>query len=203
VGGHARIVTSVAAESNLDILGLIDKDGDSIGEKIGDYEVVDVIDNLNTWLKRGVQKILLAVGNNRERKELFLDLKTKEIEFPTLIHETAVISRGCKIGAGSLVGPGVIIGANVNIGVATIINSGSLIEHESNLGDFASVAPGCNIAGRVKIGKTSFIGIGTTISDNISIGENCIIGAGSVVIKNVPCESIAYGVPAKKQLKNI
>ena len=202
-GGHARIVASVAGDTDLDILGVIDKDNNSIGEKVGDYEIVDTIDNLNSWLKKGVRKILIAIGNNQERKELFFNLKTSKIEFPTLIHKTAVINRSCKIGEGSLICPGVIIGAEVNIGISTIINSGSIVEHESEIGDFSSIAPGCNLAGRVKIGKKSFIGIGATISNNLSIGENCVVGAGSVVIKNVSSESTVYGVPAKEQLKNI
>jgi len=31
----------------------------------------------------------------------------------------------------------------------------------------------------------------------ITIGENSLIGAGSVVTKDIPSNSIAYGIPAK------
>lgn len=31
----------------------------------------------------------------------------------------------------------------------------------------------------------------------VTIGNNCIIGAGAVVTKDVPCNSVVAGVPAK------
>ena len=36
----------------------------------------------------------------------------------------------------------------------------------------------------------------------ITIGENVIIGAGSLVNKNIPADTIAYGVPAKIKREN-
>jgi acetyltransferase-like isoleucine patch superfamily enzyme len=39
--------------------------------------------------------------------------------------------------------------------------------------------------------------INATILSGITIGENSLIGAGSVITKNIPSNSIAYGVPAK------
>ena len=45
--------------------------------------------------------------------------------------------------------------------------------------------------------KNSMIGIGANIIQNVTIGENCIIGAGSVVLRDIPNNSIVFGVPAK------
>ena len=43
------------------------------------------------------------------------------------------------------------------------------------------------------------IGIGASIRENIKIGNRVIIGAGSVVVKDIPDDSLVYGVPAKNQ----
>ena len=47
------------------------------------------------------------------------------------------------------------------------------------------------------VNDNSVIGIGASIRDNISIGKNCIIGGGAFVCKDIPDNSVAYGVPAK------
>lgn len=52
-------------------------------------------------------------------------------------------------------------------------------------------------AGKIKIGDNVFIGVNTTILKGVSIGSNVIIGAGSLVNKDIPCNSIAVGNPAR------
>ena len=49
----------------------------------------------------------------------------------------------------------------------------------------------------VKIGKNVWIGANVTILPGVSIGDNSIIGAASVVTKDVPANTLAYGVPCK------
>ena len=50
----------------------------------------------------------------------------------------------------------------------------------------------------VKIGNHVFVGAGTIILPGVTIGDNVVIGAGSVVTKDIPEDSLAVGVPAKK-----
>lgn len=54
----------------------------------------------------------------------------------------------------------------------------------------------------ITIGKNVWIGGGAIILPGVTIGDNAVIGAGSVVTKNIPENTLAYGVPAKvmKQL---
>ncbi|MEJ1339119.1 MAG: serine acetyltransferase [Candidatus Sedimenticola sp. (ex Thyasira tokunagai)] len=46
------------------------------------------------------------------------------------------------------------------------------------------------------IGNNVDIGAGAKLLGNISIGDNVLIGANAVVIRDVPSNSIAFGVPA-------
>lgn len=72
------------------------------------------------------------------------------------------------------------IGANVNIGAGTIT---------------------CNYDGAKKspthIGDNAFIGSDTMLVAPVSIGQNARTGAGAVVTKDVPDDTLAYGVPAR------
>jgi acetyltransferase-like isoleucine patch superfamily enzyme len=89
------------------------------------------------------------------------------------------------------------IGDNVTIGGNTVIYDT----------DFHSLDPQQRLSksedkrnakwGKVTIGNQVFIGAHTTILKGVTIGENAIIGACSVVTKDIPCNEIWGGNPAK------
>jgi acetyltransferase-like isoleucine patch superfamily enzyme len=51
-------------------------------------------------------------------------------------------------------------------------------------------------SGIIKIGKNVWLGSNVIVLPNVTIGNNVVVGAGSVVTKNIPSNSIAFGVPA-------
>ena len=51
---------------------------------------------------------------------------------------------------------------------------------------------------RVKIGNNVYVGAGAKIMMGVTIGDNCIIGAGAIVTKDIPDNSVAVGIPAKR-----
>ena len=53
-------------------------------------------------------------------------------------------------------------------------------------------------SGKVKIGNNVAFGIDCTVLKGVTVGDNCFIAAGSVVTNDIPCNTIAGGVPAKK-----
>lgn len=52
-------------------------------------------------------------------------------------------------------------------------------------------------SGKVKVGNNVYFGCNVTILKNVSIGNNCVIGTGAVVTRDIPSDSVAFGVPAK------
>lgn len=52
--------------------------------------------------------------------------------------------------------------------------------------------------GRIEIGEETFVGARSVIMPGVKIGRNCVIGAGSVVTKDVPDETVAVGIPARR-----
>jgi bifunctional UDP-N-acetylglucosamine pyrophosphorylase/glucosamine-1-phosphate N-acetyltransferase len=77
-------------------------------------------------------------------------------------------------------------GASVNIGAGTIT---------------------CNYDGLKKnptnIGNNAFIGSDTMLVAPVNIGENSKTGAGAVITRDVPDNSLAYGVPARVKKPDI
>lgn len=49
----------------------------------------------------------------------------------------------------------------------------------------------------IHVGRNVWIGSGAQIMPGITIGDNFVIGAGSVVTKDIPANSVAYGVPCR------
>ena len=75
---------------------------------------------------------------------------------------------------------------------------------DAQVGAGANIAAGtvtCNFDGerkhRTVIGDGAFIGSGTMLVAPIEIGQGAKIGAGSVVTRDVPDNTLAYGVPAR------
>jgi len=98
------------------------------------------------------------------------------------------------------------LGEYVDIGAFTYINAahGVIIEDEVQIGSHCSVYTEStidNTKGSIKIGKNARIGTHSTIMPGVEIGENAIIGAHSFVKDNVPADTTAFGVPAKRDLE--
>jgi bifunctional UDP-N-acetylglucosamine pyrophosphorylase/glucosamine-1-phosphate N-acetyltransferase len=93
--------------------------------------------------------------------------------------KNAYLGPGTKMGHFSYLGD-ITTGENVNIGAGTIT---------------------CNYDGvkkhRTTVGNNAFIGSDTMLVAPVNIGENAKTGAGSVVTRDVPDDSLAYGVPAR------
>lgn len=50
----------------------------------------------------------------------------------------------------------------------------------------------------IRVGKNVWVGSNSTILQGVTIGDNAIVAAGSVVTKDIPANTIAGGVPAKR-----
>ena len=98
--------------------------------------------------------------------------------------KNAYLGPGTKMGHFSYLGD-ISTGENVNIGAGTITcKYDGVKKHQTTVGDNA------------------FIGSDTMLVAPVNIGENARTGAGSVVTRDVPDNSLAYGVPARLKKPN-
>ncbi len=94
------------------------------------------------------------------------------------------LGRGVAMGHFSYIGDA-DIGSETNIGAGTIT---------------------CNYDGKQKhktiVGKNTFIGSDTLLVAPVELGDNAHTGAGSVVTRDVPANTLVYGVPAKSPTRS-
>jgi len=193
-GGHAISLANVAISAGYEIECFVDKHPkvpSLVGIKvISDLAEINCLDDFDFGI---------AVGDNATRELIYNKLKVKyaNLNYPTLIHKSAIISSFSNIQMGTVIMPGAVVGPNSNIGKFCLINTQSSIDHDCLMGDFSSLAPATTTGGAVNIGTRSAISIGSTIKHGVKIGGDCVVGANSYVNKDLPSNTIAYGSPAK------
>lgn len=94
------------------------------------------------------------------------------------------------------------LGKHTDIGAFTYINAknGVVIDDHVQIGSHCSVYSVSTIdnkKGKVILKKNCKIGSHSAIMPGVTIGENSIVGAFSFVNRNIPKNTIAYGIPVK------
>ncbi|PMK00928.1 hypothetical protein BCU09_16855 [Vibrio cyclitrophicus] len=141
---------------------------------------------------------IIAVGGASNRKvvsEKALKLGLKEVGL--ISGEAEIGNIDNKISASAIILSGSKITISVSIGKSTLINKNVMISHDVKVGNYVDIAPNVTLLGGVIIGNSCDIGSSATILPGVKVGDNCRIGAGSVVTRDIPDNSVAYGVPAK------
>ena len=137
-------------------------------------------------------------------KAKFDDYDAADAEWPD-IHPSAVVHESASIGEGCRVGPGSVIGANVLLGNYSIVRANCVIEHNVVIGEHCVINSLVNIGYDCKIGSRVIIKSGTiiggegfgfaqdpngkhqriphtgfvVIEDDVSIGTNCCVDRGT------------------------
>ena len=124
-----------------------------------------------------------------------------------------------EIGDNTIIGTGAYIGRGVKIGKNCKIGNGAQIFEGVTIGDGVFVGPNVCFTndkypsairedGKLKgiydweltetqVMQGASIGAGSVIVCGVTVGERSLVGAGSVVTKNVSCDSIVVGNPAR------
>lgn len=94
------------------------------------------------------------------------------------------------------------LGKRTDIGAFTYINAkyGVVIEDGAQVGSHCSIYSVSTIdekQGRVQLKRNCKIGSHSVVMPGVTIGENAVVGACSFVTRDVPKNSVAFGIPAK------
>lgn len=194
-GGHASSVLQVALDLGFNILGVYDPFATA-----SHLHSIPIRTDLESLGLSGNTNIFVAIGDNYSRclvvkKEIAS--KSSEVQFPTLIHPSAVVASTATIGSGVVLFQGVVVSAFCRIGDFCFLNTQSSLDHESIMDPFSSLAPGVHIGGRCHVGSRSAVCIGATVAHGLSVGSDTIIGAQSNQLISAKPNSLYYGNPSR------
>lgn len=209
-GQHSRVVLYNLKEQGIyEPICLIDANKNLWNKKIGGVYVAPGFTNLDQEYlhdlkdKYGTNKFFICIGSMKVRKKFYDFFVNNGWEAVNIFHPDAVISRTAEIGKGVLIECGCLITPSPLIGNNVVVNTGSQVNHDNIVEDHVYIASGVILSGGVKIGENTLIDDGVIITLGREVGKNCIIGAGAVVTKNIPDNSVAYGVPCQVVRDNI
>ncbi|MBT2293612.1 acetyltransferase [Paenibacillus albidus] len=195
-GGHAREVSWLCEELEVQVVGFLDERPEMKGQSVDGVPVLGTLADIEV-LKHEVELLCAGVGDPALKKRFAYDtIRSGFRVAPPLIHPQVRLSRRNVIGAGSMIFEGAILSGNIRIGDHVIINRSVSISHDAIIGNYVTLAPGVNLAGNVTIDDGAYIGIGASVREKRHIGCWSMIGGGAFVKEDIPDFTMAAGVPA-------
>lgn len=197
-GGHALQVLEWlehAIENGLQLqpVGFLDSDASRWGMELGGLRVLGD----ESWLDSHPRtSCIIAIGNPHSKARVADTLRRKNINRPTLVHPSALVSKYASIGEGCIICPNAVVGRSARLGSHVTVNIGALVAHDAIVSDYCHIAPSAQIAGAAHIGELTEIGANASVIQKIRIGKHCVIGAGATVIRDIDDFSVAVGTPA-------
>lgn len=200
--GQAKVVRPIIEYYGSKVVAVFD-DTPSLPPPFSDVPLYFGWIGFQRWLSSQINieniGFCITIGNPHGRVRLMLhDQLCNEGLIPaTIIHPTAWVAENTTIAKGSQIMAGVNIQPEVKIGMQCIINTKVSIDHECILEDGIEISPGATLCGNIYVETNAWICAGATILPRIKIGHDSIAGAGSLVTKDVPNNTLVYGIPAR------
>ena len=137
-------------------------------------------------------------GLNLNRKNKFLEVRSKGYHMPSFVSPDAYVLSEHKIGQNCMILENNVIQPFARIGNNVTLWSGNHVGHHSIINDHAFISSHVVISGGVEIGEQCFIGVNSTIRDHIHVGRRCIIGAGSLLLEDAAPDGVYLGIKSQR-----
>jgi sugar O-acyltransferase (sialic acid O-acetyltransferase NeuD family) len=157
-----------------------------------------IIGDPETHIFEERDRVVVAIGDPKQRKKFVDILKRRGAKFTTIIHPSAIIGLQNSWGEGCIFCPGSVVTTNVKIGEHVIFNIHSGAGHDAEIGSFCTLSGHVDITGHVRLGEGVFLGSHASVMPSAEVGDYAVIGAGSVVLRKVAAYTTVFGVPAKE-----
>jgi sugar O-acyltransferase (sialic acid O-acetyltransferase NeuD family) len=199
-GDHGRVMAEATRAAGHAVMGFVDpteRTAGSAGEVDG-FPVLGLLGDPQLLTRFGADTtFVVALGSNQRRREAFDECRRLGWQPATIVHPTAILLGGSRIGVGSQVCAAAVIGVAAQIGVDVIVNTAASVDHDGRVGDHAFIGPGAHLAGRVTVEEGAHVGIGAIVREGCTIGAWSYVAAGAVVVSDVPCRTRVAGIPAR------
>lgn len=161
-----------------------------------DYDP-QVVGRASEWIPEENHLFACGIGRIDVKESVCRRLLEKGANFLTVVHPTALIGRGVKLGEGAVICPRVTLTWDIEVGEMAMINCHTTVGHDAYIGAWSTISANCDLTGCTRVGESVFMGSGARVIPGKSIGDGSIIGAGSVVIRTVEEQGRVFGNPAR------
>jgi sugar O-acyltransferase (sialic acid O-acetyltransferase NeuD family) len=198
-GGHAQVVADILRSQGLAgericFVGYLDDRAAALRASLG----ADVLGTLADCAFTDHEALIVAIGCNTVRQQLFEQAAELGERFAIAKHPATTVASNVRLGPGTMVCAGVVLNTMAVVGANTIINTAASVDHHCHIGSHVHIAPGAHLGGEVNVGEGALIGIGALVLPGKTVGAWAVVGAGAVVISDVPPGATVVGVPARQ-----
>lgn len=198
-GGMGRTLYSNALESvgygeKFVVKGFID---DNLNALDGFENYPPIVDTIRDYQPQEGDVFVSSIGG-AARRPCMEEIIRRGGEFLQLVHNTARIYTGAKMGKGNFIGAYTVIGNDATVGDYNMIQSYTIIGHDVKMGNWNRIDTHVTCVGGVVIEDEVNIHTSAVISHKVVVETGAHVGALSFVIRKVKAGTTVMGNPAKK-----
>ncbi len=166
-GGFGRVVSELARQSY--DCAFVD-DGTPVGTPVCGIPVVGTVADLPE-LRRNYARLVVVIGNNEFRAQLYRRAAALGYEFPNLIAPSAYISPYASLGWGCVVLNNALVQNGAAVGNGVLINPGVEIHQDGTVGDFCLIYTNSVVRTGAAVGRCARIGSNVTVCNNVAVPD--------------------------------
>ncbi|GKS77951.1 NeuD/PglB/VioB family sugar acetyltransferase [Acidovorax sp. SUPP950] len=160
---------------------------------------IGIVGDPLTYVPEDGDVFMAALGDPMARHKYTEVLRSvHDVDFATVVHPQAHVTRHARLGRGCIIGPRVGISVDVQLGDFVCVQEYTVIGHDVRIGDWCQINSHCSIGGGAKIGNFVSIHPNCVITSGTVIGDHVKVGAGSVVYGRIPPNITIMGNPARR-----
>ena len=197
-GGFGREALGYVEDDNplFKVKGFLDSRADALNAT---PRSVGIVGDPLTYQPQQDDVFMAALGDPQLRFKYTAALRdVHNVDFATVVHPRAYISRHTSLRRGCIIAPQVGISVDCQIGEFTCIQEYTVIGHDAQIGNWCQINSHCTIAGGARIGHFVTIHPNSVITSGALIGDGAIVGPGSVVMGRIPAGITVLGNPARR-----
>lgn len=158
---------------------------------------VPVVATIDGWRPGPSDRVVVAVGDPEQRRDVAHRLARSGARFVTLVHPSAWVAANARLGQGCIVAPLAAVAPHAELGDHVVVNVQAGVGHDVRLGAFSVLSPHAVLNGFVTVAEAVLVGSAAVVTARLSLGAGARISAGSVVYADVPPGATAHGNPAR------
>ena len=149
-------------------------------------------------------RFLLAIGDMEPRHRISESLAQRGGLFVSYIHPTAFIARTATIGRGAVIYPYATVSNEAQLDDHVHLNYYASVGHNAKVGCCCLLAPYATLNGFSILEEDVYVSTHATVVVGQRVGARSKISANSAVMRDVPTDSMVFGVPGRvtKRLVN-
>lgn len=200
-GGMGRTIYSNALEclgygESFTVKGFID---DNLSALDGFMDYPPILGTITEYVPKEGDVFVSSIGG-AFRRPCMEEIIRRGGEFIELIHKTARVYIGAKLGKGNFVGAYSVIGNDAVVGDYNMIQSYTVIGHDAVIGSWNRIDTHVTCVGGIVVEDDVNIHTGAVISHKVVVENGAHVGACSFVIRRVKAVTTVCGNPAKRLL---